>query len=48
MEDGDDEEDNVQNTGKVFRRIDAVQALNAITNQIQNELVNEKVEAFRS
>ena len=40
--DGDDEDDNVTNTGKTFRRIDAVGALNTITLQIKNELVTQE------
>lgn len=39
--DGDDEDDNVTNTNKTFRRIDAVAALNAITAQLQNDLVTQ-------
>jgi subtilisin family serine protease len=35
--DGDDEDDNVTNTGKVFRRVDAVLALSALENALRNE-----------
>jgi subtilisin family serine protease len=42
VNDGDDEDDNVTNTTRSFRRVDAIGALNAITNQIQNELINTR------
>ena len=35
--DGDDEDDNVTNTGKVFRRVDAVLALTAVDNALREE-----------
>ncbi len=41
--DGDDEDDNVTNTNKTFRRVDAVLALSSVSAHVANELVKERV-----
>lgn len=44
--DGDDEDDNVQNTGKDFLRVDALSSLEAVRRHLQSELLLTKA-AFR-
>ena len=44
IRDGDDEDDNVQHTGKSFIRADALSALDAVRRQLQKDMLRQQME----